>query len=66
MRTAGAVLKGKLAKGCFERNSDMIKIGDMFQMQMLMNHLSQLSEKATSAVSAANSAISSMAGNAKK
>lgn len=38
-----------------------ISIGDMFEMQMLMNHLSQLSEMATGVVSASNSAIMSMA-----
>lgn len=38
-----------------------ISIGDMFEMQMLMNHLSQLSEMASGIVSASNSAIMSMA-----
>ena len=38
-----------------------ISIADMFEMQMLMNHLSQLSEMSTAVVSAANTAISSMA-----
>lgn len=42
-----------------------ISIGDMFEMQMLMNHLSQLSEMSTSVVAAANSAIMSMARNVK-
>lgn len=42
-----------------------ISIGDMFEMQMLMNHLSQLSEMSTSVVSASNTAISSMARNVK-
>jgi len=42
-----------------------ISIGDMFEMQMLMNHLSQISEMATSVVSASNTAISSMARNVK-
>lgn len=42
-----------------------ISIGDMFEMQMLMNHLSQLSEMSTSVVSASNSAIASMARNVK-
>jgi hypothetical protein len=42
-----------------------ISIGDMFEMQMLMNHLAQLSEMSTSVVSASNSAISSMARNVK-
>lgn len=38
-----------------------ISIGDMFEMQMLMNHLSQLSEMASSVVSASHSALISMA-----
>lgn len=42
-----------------------VSIGDMFEMQMLMNHLSQLSEMATSVVSASNTAIASMARNVK-
>jgi len=42
-----------------------ISIADMFDMQMLMNHLSQLSEMSTSVVSASNTAISSMARNVK-
>lgn len=42
-----------------------ISIADMFDMQMLMNHLSQLSEMSTNVVSASNSAISSMARNVK-
>jgi hypothetical protein len=42
-----------------------ISIGDMFEMQMLMNHLSQLSEMSTNVVSASNAAISSMARNIK-
>lgn len=42
-----------------------ISIGDMFEMQMLMNHLSQLSEMSTSVVSASNAAIMSMARNVK-
>lgn len=42
------------------RNS-AVSIGDMFEMQMLMNHLSQISEAATGVVSASNTAIMSMA-----
>jgi len=42
-----------------------ISIADMFDMQMLMNHLSQLSEMSTNVVSASNSAILSMARNVK-
>lgn len=42
-----------------------ISIGDMFEMQMLMNHLAQLSEMSTNVVAASNTAISSMARNIK-
>lgn len=38
-----------------------VSIVDMFEMQMLMNSLSQMSEMSTSVISASNSAISSMA-----
>lgn len=42
-----------------------ISIGDMFEMQMLMNHLSQLSEMSTAVVQASNSMIGTMARNVK-
>lgn len=42
-----------------------ISIVDMFQMQMKMNRLSQLSEMTTGVVGAANTAIASMARNVK-
>jgi len=42
-----------------------ISIADMFEMQMLMNKLSQLSEISTGVVSAGNAAISAMARNIK-
>jgi hypothetical protein len=45
---------------------DAINIVDMFEMQMLMNHLSQVSDMASNVVSAANSAINSMARNVKE
>jgi len=51
--------KAKLAIMKARRSS--ISIADMFDMQMLMNHLSQLSEMSTSVVSAANGSINSMA-----
>lgn len=44
-----------------QSRASAISIGDMFDVQMLMNHLNQLSEMATSVVSAANTAIQSMA-----
>jgi len=55
--------KTKLTEIQTRRSS--ISIGDMFEMQMLMNHLSQLSEMSTNVVSASNSAIQSMARNVK-
>lgn len=51
--------KSKLA-GIRQRRS-AISIADMFDMQMLMNHLSQMSEMSTAVVNASNSAIVSMA-----
>jgi hypothetical protein len=42
-----------------------ISIGDMFEMQMLMNHLTQLTEMSTNVVAAANQTIGSMARNIK-
>ncbi len=55
--------KAKLLE--IQQRRSAISIGDMFEMQMLMNHLSQLSEMSTSVVSASNTAISSMARNVK-
>lgn len=37
-----------------------VSIGDMFAMQMLMNHLSQMGEMSTAVVAAANTAILEM------
>lgn len=51
--------KAKLSK--IKDMKSAISIGDMFEMQMLMNHLSQLSEMSTSVVGASNDAIKSMA-----
>lgn len=47
-----------------EANSS-ISIGDMFEMQMLMNQLAQFSEMATGVVAASHQAIQSMARNVK-
>jgi hypothetical protein len=55
--------KAKLDQMQARRSS--ISIADMFDMQMLMNHLSQLSEMSTSVVSAANTSVGSMARNIK-
>jgi len=63
INNATASAKSKLSS--IKSRNSAISIGDMFEMQMLMNHLSQLSEMSTSVVAAANSAISSMARNVK-
>jgi len=55
--------KAKLVE--IQSRRSAISIGDMFEMQMLMNHLSQLSEMSTAVVSASNTAILSMARNVK-
>lgn len=60
-----AVASAKVKLSAIKNNRSSISIGDMFEMQMIMNHLSQLSEMSTSVVSASNSAISRMAQNVK-
>lgn len=60
-----ATISAKVKIGLISARRSAISIGDMFEMQMLMNHLSQLSEMVTNVVSAANSAIMSMARNVK-
>jgi hypothetical protein len=51
--------RSKLAE--LQARKSAISIADMFDMQMLMNHLSQLSEMTSAIVSASNQSISSMA-----
>jgi hypothetical protein len=51
--------KAKLSK--IKDAQSAISIGDMFEMQMLMNHLSQLSEMSAGVVGVSNEAIKSMA-----
>jgi hypothetical protein len=60
-----ATISAKVKLLQIKNNRSSISIGDMFEMQMLMNHLSQLSEMTTSVVSASNSAIQRMAQNVK-
>ncbi|MFZ0386419.1 MAG: DUF5407 family protein [Solirubrobacteraceae bacterium] len=48
-----------------KQQGEQISIVDMFEMQILMNKLSQLSEMSSSILSASNSAIASMARNVK-
>lgn len=60
-----AVVSAKSKLLAIKNRRSAISIGDMFEMQMLMNHLSQLSEMSTNVVAASNAAISSMARNLK-
>lgn len=60
-----ATISAKQKLEILKARRSSISIADMFDMQMLMNHLSQLSEMSTSVVSASNTAISSMARNVK-
>lgn len=60
-----ATISAKVKIGLLSARRSAISIGDMFEMQMLMNHLSQLSEMSSNVVSAANSAIMTMARNVK-
>lgn len=60
-----ATVSAKTKLAILKARRSSISIADMFDMQMLMNHLSQLSEMSSSVVSAANSSIASMARNIK-
>lgn len=63
LNDATNAVKGKI-DGIKSRGS-AISIGDMLDVQLTMNKLSQMSEMTTSVVSAANTSISSMARNVK-
>jgi len=56
--------KAKLAE--ISQNRSSISVADMFEMQMLMNHFSQLCEMCTNVVAASNSASLSMIRNFKQ
>lgn len=60
-----ATLSAKKKLEIMKAKKSAISITDMFEMQMLMNHLSQLSEMSTSVISAAHSSVMSMARNVK-
>ena len=65
-RTNGALaeqVRTKLDSMAADRDS--VNISDMFEMQMLMNKLSQMSEITSGIMTATNSAIASMARNIK-
>jgi hypothetical protein len=59
VQNATVSAKTKLAE--LQSRKSAISIADMFDMQMLMNHLSQLSEMTSAVVGASNQAIQSMA-----
>jgi hypothetical protein len=56
--------KTKLGK--ISENRSSISVADMFEMQMLMNHFSQLCEMCTNVVAASNGASLSMIRNFKQ
>lgn len=58
-------IEAKQKLDSIKQRKSAISIADMFDMQMLMNHLSQMSEMSTAVVNAANSSIVSMARNVK-
>jgi hypothetical protein len=58
-----ATSKAKAKIEDLQSHQDNVSIGDMFEMQIVMNTLTQLSELSTAIVSASNSAIRSMAQN---
>lgn len=60
-----ALISAKAQLLTIQQRRSSISIGDMFNMQMLMNHLSQLTEMTTNVVSAAHSSILSMTRNLK-
>jgi len=62
---ADAVVSAKTKLLEIKNRRSAISIGDMFEMQMLMNHLTQLSEMSTNVVAASHSAIVSMTRNLK-
>jgi Family of unknown function (DUF5407) len=60
---ATRVVKAKLE--LLKSGGDTVDISKMFEMQLLMNKFSQLTELSTSVISASNSAIATMARNVK-
>jgi hypothetical protein len=62
---ADAATQAQAQLQAMQSNGESISVVDMFQMQMLMNQLSQISEMATNVVSASNSAMMSIARNIK-
>jgi len=63
IETQNDIVKQKLADINAEKSA--VSIGDMFDMQMVMNKLSQLSEMVTNVMNAAHTSTMSMARNIK-
>jgi len=61
-----ATVSAKTKLALIQSRRSSISIGDMFDMQMLMNHLSQLSEMSTNVVAAMNTSMMSMARSIKQ
>lgn len=61
INTAVTSVQAKITS--MQQNASAVSIGDMFEMQIMMNNLSQLSEMGTSVVAASSSAIKDMARN---
>ncbi len=59
-----AVLRSRLEQ--LRNQSGSVSSSDMFEMQRLMNQLTQLSDMSASVIAASHSAISSMARNVKQ
>lgn len=64
LQNAETVVMDKLT-GIKKKASDEINIGDMFDMQWMMNKFAQLSELSSSLLAAAHGAISAMTRNIK-
>lgn len=63
IETLSTVVKSKIAM--IQAKKSAMSIGDMFDLQMAMNRLSQFSEMSTSVIAAMNTSINSMARNIK-
>ncbi len=63
VEASSTMVKAKLAE--IQARASSTSIGDMFDMQMMMNRLNQLSEMVTNVMSAAHQAVMSMARNIK-
>jgi hypothetical protein len=63
IRKGQAAIKGKLANLPPAKDDDEVSINDMFEMQMLSNHLAAISDMSPNVVSASNAAIGGMARN---